>query len=346
MKNSAGTNGLSSYKNQILPNFQPVFARAMPTSARRMLRKQLYTLGVIPPSRLECQKLKELLEKRVSYVNACENAMMGSIWSIIVESDGFWEDARDFLFICMLCRVCKIFSYALQSHVKAWTAISKNHSYMSDRMLGYIFRVPLKYLPRNYSIYTETGQLSFMSKVCPVKPVQALNMSYIVNNGACGFFAKRTIGSSAYHGEKSKGTMQWSKEVRDERIWPYFVDFLLSLIQVFSSQSLGKDAASLDTLTVTHTGLCEFIQRQKKTHDSSLTNRDITDFMILCQLHCKDYMEKTPKKGDALIQYVWEEKRLFWRIMPREVILFRYPYAGHGIMRKFDREKLPRSFIV
>ena len=311
-----------------------------------MLCKQLVTLGVIPPPRLECQKLEELQEKRASYVNACENAMMGSIWSIIVESDGFWEDARDFRFICMLCRVCKIFSYALQIHVKAWTAISKNHSYMNDRMLGYIFRVPLKYLPRNCPVYTETGQLSFMSKVCPVNPVQALNISYIVNNGACGFFAKRKTGSSAYHGKKIKGTMQWPKEVRDERLWPHFIDFLLSLIQVFSPHLLGKDAVSLDTFTVAHTGLCEFIQRQKKPHDPSLTNRDITDFMILCQLNCKDYMEKTKKKGDALIQYIWKEKRLFWRIMPREVILFRYPYAGHGIMRKFGRAKLPRSFIV
>lgn len=302
-----------------------------------MLRKQLYTLGVIPSSRSGTPDLQELLRKRSDYVQSCDNAMEGSIWSIIVECDGFWEDVKDFRLICVLCRVCKIFSYALQSHEKAWTMVSKNHSYMNDRMLAYIFRVPLKYLPGNSSMYAATGGFSFKSKTCPIHPVLVLQMSYEVNNGACGFFAKRKFASSKYCERQLKEkqqTIRWPKDVRNERIWPHFVDFLLFYLSSSSRWTGGKDALVFGTVNVAHGTLCKFMHREAKAHNQLLTKRDITDFMILCQLCCKDYMVKTKKQGDPLIQYVWKGGRLFWRIMVREVVLFRYPYAGNGIMRK------------
>mgnify|MGYP005995272357 CR=1 FL=1 len=298
----------------------------MAGKVRGLLLDKLYTLGVIISCRSGTPYLQGLLENRAEYVRQCEDSFVGSLWSIITGSDGFWENIKDFRFICVLCSTCKTFSYTLQTDKTAWMAVANNLPHMENKAMASVFLVPLKQFAKKKS-YLANVRGAVVQFVLPrVRPVDALRMSYRVNNGPVGFYAKRRWKQYRLQARNKRPKIHWPPQVLHERIWPFFVNFLLLFCD--AKKDLG---VSLETQTalIWHSALSAYIKREAKLCNLLFLERQIYDFMLITYLHCKDHTHYSP-----LIQYCWRRGHLMWLVSIKDLVLHRYPYAGEGILRR------------
>lgn len=305
------------------PNSMPHAKRSC-TDIKCILAKELRNLGLIVPYRSRTPYLQSLLNKRAAYVRACEDSFVGSLWSIITGSDGFWKDIKDFHFICLLSRVSKTFSYTMQIDKMAWMAVAGNHPCMSNRVMASLFLVPFKHLPKREVCMENHGGAFVQFYKYPMKARDVLLMSYGMNKGATGFYAERR-----WKTRRKKRRIRWPTKIIYERIWPFFIDCLLYWLR--SREDFGV-LSEEPTALIWHITLCNFIKRKAKVCNFLFTNKDIFGFMIFLRIRSLDYAAEN--SNVSLIQHVSRAGGVMWRVALRQMILFRYPHAGPGILRR------------
>lgn len=142
---------------------------------RELVVQKLARLGTPVRADWGVGKLRKLLEKRTDFVRECQSSLTGSVWDIIIHTDGFWSAASDFRFLCLLCRTAKLFAWSLPVNNIAWKAISGNLPPLDKKTLQKIYMVPRFFLHN-----------------CPdISPLEALGLSYAVYGSARGICYRR-----------------------------------------------------------------------------------------------------------------------------------------------------------